>query len=302
MSWFFISLSGTALFAVSNFIDKILISRYFKGGGVGALAIYSALIGIFILPFPLIFDIDFLSPGYMAIGIMIASGLAYLLGIIPYLYALTQDDTSAVVPIFQTIPIFSYLFGFFFLHEQITDAQVVGMLLIILGSIAISLDLSGVKVRFKMKGTLLMLLSSFLIALSGFLFKFVGTDSGFILTSFWTYMGYTFLGIALFVFSRNYRSQFIHTLRANSVQIVGINIFNEVVAIGGKMLQNLATLLAPLALTVAVNGFQPIFVLVYGILFTLFFPHIVSETISKRHLFFKSISIAIIIFGALLIN
>jgi drug/metabolite transporter (DMT)-like permease len=302
MNWFFISLSGTALFAVGNFVDKILISKYFKGGGVGALAIYSALIGIFILPFPLIFNLDFMSPGSTGIAVMIASGIVYLGGIIPYLYALTQDDTSAVVPIFQTIPIFSYIMGHFFLHEAIAPVQVVGMLLIIFGSIAISIDMSGEKVKFKSKGALLMLLSSFLISLSGFLFKLVGTDHGFLITSFWTYTGYTLLGILLFVVSSSYRSQFLHTLTTNSVKIVSYNVLNEVIAIGGKMLQNLSTLMAPLALAVAVNGFQPIFVLVYGVLLTLFFPHIVSETITKRHLFFKSISIAVIIGGALLIN
>lgn len=302
MSWFFISLTGTALFAVGNFIDKILISRYFKGGGVGALAIYSAFIGIFILPFPFIFNTDFFSPGLVAILIMIASGIIYLLGIIPYLYALTSDDTSTVVPIFQTIPIFSYVLGYFFLKENISFIQFVGMLLIILGSIFISFDMSGVRIVFKAKGIFLMLVSSACIAISGFLFKFIGTDHGFLITSFWTYAGYTLLGIFLFIISKNYRSQFVHTLKANSVKIIGINILNEVIGIGGKMLQNLATLLAPLALAVAVNGFQPIFVLFYGLMFTIFFPHIINEKMTKRHLVFKSLSIVVIIVGAFLIN
>lgn len=302
MSWFFISLAGTALFAVGNFVDKILISRYFKGGGVGALAIYSALIGIFILPFPLIFSADFFSPGLIAVLIMLASGIIYLLGIIPYLYALTSDDTSTVVPVFQTIPIFSYILGFFFLDENISTNQLIGMLLIIIGSVFLSFDMSGAKIIFKAKGTLLMLISSLCIAISGFLFKFIGIDHGFLVTSFWTYTGYTLLGVFLFIVSKNYRSQFIYTLRVNNVKIISINMLNEVIAIGGKMLQNLATLLAPLALAVAVNGFQPIFVLLYGLMFTIFFPHIINEKITKRHLVFKSFSIGVIVIGAFLIN
>ncbi len=302
LSWFFISLLGTALFASSNVLDKILISRYFKGGGVGALAIYSALIGIIILPFPLIFDINFFSPSMYTIGLMIASGAVYLLGVIPYLYALAQDDTSTVVPIFQTIPIFAYVLAYFFLGEEITKLQLVGMFLIILGSIFISIDITGVAPSFKLKGTALMILASLLIALSSFLFKFTGVDYGFLITSFWTYLGYALLGIVLFLISSSYRSQFMYSLKANSAQIIGINIINEVIAIGGKMLQNFATLLAPLALVVAVNGFQPIFVLLYGVLLTIFFPHVVTENILAKHVAFKGASIGLIVLGAFLIS
>ncbi len=301
MSWFFISLVATALFAVSNFIDKILISKYFKGGGVGALAIYSALIGFFILPAPLFFDANFLAPGLFDILLMSCSGVLYLLGIIPYLYALTEDDTSAVVPIFQTIPIFSFILGYVFLRETITSVQFIGMLLIVFGSITISIDMSESKVRFKKKGTLLMLMASVFISFSNLLFKFTGNDYGFLITSYWTYLGYAILGALFFVFVKNYRTQFIFSMKANSLKIISINSLNEVIAIVSKMLQNFATLLAPLALVIAVNGFQPVFVLIYGILLTLFFPHIVSENITKRHIGIKAISITIIVIGALLI-
>lgn len=302
MNWFLISLLGTALFAVGNYIDKILISKYFKGGGVGALAIYSALIGIFILPFPLIFDVDFFSPDSFTIGVMIFSGVIYLLGIIPYMYALTHDDTSTVVPIFQTIPIFSYILGYLFLNETIGLTKLLGMVLIILGSITISLETVEAKMVFKTRSTLLMLLSSLFIAISAFLFKFVGIDHGFLVTSFWTYVGYTLLGVVLFILVKSYRIQFIKTLMVNSVKIVGINVANEVISIGGKMLQNLATLLAPLALAVSVNGFQPIFVLVYGVILTVFFPNLVKEVITKKHLILKVTSIAVIVFGAFMIT
>ncbi|MFA6602027.1 MAG: hypothetical protein WCT02_04190, partial [Candidatus Paceibacterota bacterium] len=171
-----------------------------------------------------------------------------------------------------------------------------------LGSIAISLEMVESRVVFKAKGTSLMLLSSLLIAVSGFLFKFVGIDHGFLITSFWTYAGYTLLGIFLFLFIKSYRIQFIETLKVNSVKIIGINVVNEVVSIGGKMLQNLATLLAPLALAVSVNGFQPIFVLIYGIILTIFFPGLVKEVTTRKHLTLKVASIAVIVAGAFLIN
>lgn len=301
MSWFFISLLGTCFFAASNFIDKILINKYFKGGGVGALAIYSALIGFFVLPLPLFIDQNFFVVNLKEVGIMMTSGIVYLIGIIAYLYAMTKDDTSTVVPFFQIIPIFAYIMGYIFLKEEITTVQFIGMCIIIFASILLSLDLSANKLKFKAGVVVLMLVSSFFISLSNLLFKVGGIDSGFWVTSFWTYLGYAVLGIILFVFFGNYRIQFISSVKSNSIAILSINTVNEIVGITGKMLQNLATLLAPLALAIAVNGFQPAIVLVYGVLLTIFFPHLIKENISKKHIFFKILCIIVLTLGALMV-
>lgn len=302
MSWFYISLLGTSLFAAGNFIDKILISKYFKGGGVGALAIYSAFIGFFLLPLPIFFDLNYFDIPFTDIGIMMASGVVYLVGIIAYLYAMTKDDTSSVVPLFQTIPIFAFILGYFFLNEIISALQFTGILLIILGSMFLSIDLAEKKIRFKYDVVALMLISSFFIALSNFLFKVGGVDYGFIVTSFWAYMGYAILGVVLFIFLKSYRREFLTSVRENKAFVLGINTLNEVIAIAGKMLQNLATLMAPLALAIAVNGFQPLLVLIYGVLLTIFVPNLIKENVNKKHLAYKFVCIIVLMSGAFMIN
>jgi len=50
MNWFLIALVPPALWAITNHFDKYLLSKYFKGGGVGALMVFSSIIGVCLLP------------------------------------------------------------------------------------------------------------------------------------------------------------------------------------------------------------------------------------------------------------
>jgi uncharacterized membrane protein len=99
MNWFLIALLPPALWSVTNHFDKYLLSRYFKGGGVGALMVFSSIIGVFLLPI-----IAFLHPEVLQfnlINILIAiNGFLYTLSVLPYFYALQKDEASICVPLF----------------------------------------------------------------------------------------------------------------------------------------------------------------------------------------------------------
>ena len=56
MLWFFIALIGPFLYALSNHIDKILLEKYFKEGGVGTLILFSSLLSVMVLPFIFLAD------------------------------------------------------------------------------------------------------------------------------------------------------------------------------------------------------------------------------------------------------
>jgi hypothetical protein len=56
------------------------------------------------------------------------------------------------------------------------------------------------------------------------------------------------------------------------------------------------------ALVLLVNSFQPLFVLLFGILLTLVFPHISQESMLKKHLVQKVLGIALIVAGSCLIG
>ncbi len=302
MNWFLIALLAPALWSVCNHIDKYLIGKYFKGGGTGSLLIFSSLIGVFVLPIIFVFhpEVLFINPVY---GLLIAlNGAIYITALIPYIYALEKDEASIVMPLYQTVPIFSYILAAVVLKESLTLPQLLASSLIIAGAIFITLDLSGKKVRFKKEVFGLILLSAFLVSLNGLIFKFVALKETFWTTSFWEYIGFAIFAVLLFTFVKSYRQQFLFVIKRNKIPVIGLNGFNEIINIIGKLSMNFAMLLAPLALAWVVNGFQPFFVLLYGIILTVFFPKLGRENLSKKHLSQKIFAIALMFLGSYLLN
>ncbi len=298
MNWFLIALLPPALWSATNHIDKYLVSKYFKGAGVGALMVFSSLIGLFLLPI-----IAFLHPevlSFSSSSILIAvNGFLYILAVLPYFYALQKDEASICVPLFQLIPVFSYVLAYFVLGETLTNNQLFGGLLIVAGAIGISLDLSdGKKIKFKKEVFWLMMLSSIIFALNFLFFKYFAIQSSFWFVSFWEYVGFAIFAFLLMIFIKSYREQFITVMKTNRVSVISLNGVNEIVNIIAKVSFNFASLLAPITVIWIVNGFQPFFVFAYGVLLTVFFPHISQEKIGRRDLTQKIIAIIVMFVGS----
>ena len=303
MNWFLIALIPPAIWSATNHFDKYLISKYFKGGGVGALMMFSSIIGVFILSIIAIVHPEVLSFPFSK-GIFIASnGFMYLLATLPYLYALKKDETSIAVPMFQLIPVFTYFLAWLILGETLNGNQLFGGILIILGAIIISLELSEAKkIVIKKEVLLLMTISSLFFSLNFLFFKFFAVTASFWVTSFWEYVGFAIFSFFLFVFIKKYRDEFISVIKANKLTVLTLNGINEVLNMIAKLSFNFASLLTPITLTWIVDGFQPLFVFIYGVILTLFFPHISKENITKKHLAHKILAISIMLIGTFLIN
>jgi len=303
MNWFLIGLLPPALWSITNHLDKYLISKYFKGGGVGALMVFSSLIGLLLLPFIIIFHPEVLSVNPVNASLIAINGFLYILAVLPYFYALGKDEASIAVPLFQLIPVFSYVLAYFVLGETLQNNQLIGGTLIVLGAIGISLELNdGKKIKLKTDVFWLMMLSSVLFALNFLFFKYFALQETFWTTSFWEYVGFAVFAVILMVFVKPYRKEFISVMKQNSLPVLGLNGFNEVVNIIAKASFNFASLLAPITTIWIVNGFQPFFVLGYGVLLTIFFPHISKENISRKHLTQKLIAILIMLVGTYFLN
>jgi drug/metabolite transporter (DMT)-like permease len=209
-----------------------------------------------------------------------------------------RDEASRVVPLFQMAPVFSYALAWVFLHEQLTQTQGIAAVVIIIASIAINLDLDN-QLRFKKTVFWLMMLAAGLFATEGFLFKYGATNYDFWDGVFYQYAGMALAGLGVALASKKFRDNFAKVFRANTRSILTISLFNEVLAIGAFMTYNYATLLAPLTLvTIASINTQPFFVILFGIILTLFFPKLGKETIGRKHLVQKIICIAVVFLGS----
>jgi drug/metabolite transporter (DMT)-like permease len=198
------------------------------------------------------------------------------------------------------IPVFGYFLALIFLGESLTLQQILASLLVVLGAIIISIEPKNLKFKFQVFW--LMILSSFLIALNGLIFKLVGIQEDFWTTSFWEYVGFVLILVIFILFFKSYRNQFLSMFRKNPISTLSLNGLNEIFNIVAKMIINFATLLAPLALVWTVNNLQPFFVLLIGVLLTKFFPNFNQEKIDKKTIIQKIFAIILMFTGILLIN
>lgn len=299
-----LALIPAALFAAVNHIDKHLLERFFKGRAIGSLLIFSSLIGIPVALGIAIFNPEVFSvPDHYA-WLNILSGMIYICSLIPYMHSLDTDEASIVSPLFLMTPVISFILGFLFLRETLTLLQFMGAMIIVLGSIILSLDITeGQKLRIKRKILGYMFLASVLTAINGFLFKLIAVNTGFLTTVFWEYIGFICIAVIFLAFVRSYRDSFISVLKQNKLSVIGLNGINEIVAVSAKVSFHFASLTAPLALVFCISeSFQPLFVFLFGILITMFFPSLGQERITKRHLVHKFVSISILGIGLYLIS
>lgn len=303
MHWFLIALLPPAFWAASNHFDKYLLSKYFKGSGVGALMVFSSIVGVFIAAAIGIFHPEAIThPPKQAVYIML-NGFIYILAVLPYFYALQKDEASYVVPLFQLTPVISYVLAWAILGETLSSNQLLGGAIIITGAMVLSVELiEGQKFRLKRTTLLLMTLSSFLFALNFLLFKYLAIESSFWVTSFWEYVGFMVFAVLLLVFVKSYRNEFFQVFKTNPASVLAVNGVNEVINIIGKLAFNFASLLAPITLTWIISGFQPLFVFLYGVALTIFFPKISQERITGKHLSQKLIAIALMLIGSYFIK
>jgi drug/metabolite transporter (DMT)-like permease len=301
MNWFLLALLPPIFWSITNHIDKYLLNKFFNKGAIGSVMIFSASVSLLLLPIIAIIHPPVLSTFQLNYLLIAANGTLYLFATLPYFYALAKDDASLTVPLFQTIPVFTFILGYLLLGETLTVQQLIGGAIIIISSVFISLNISDIKkIHMKWDVFFLMMLSSILFTVNFVFFKFFVKETNFFTTSFWEYVGFVIFGLILLLV-KSYREGFMIVLRTNKLKVLSINVSNEIINIIAKIAFNYASILVPVTLVWIINGLQPFFVFIFGVLLTVFLPHISKEDISKKALVQRFIAIAVITLGVYLI-
>lgn len=294
MSWFLISLIGPFLYALTNHIDKILLEKYFKEGGVGTLVLFSSLLSAVAIPFLYFADPLALQMGLTNIAILCGVAILNILVLWFYLLALKNEEASVAIVFYQLVPVFGLILGYFILGEVLTKTNLIAMAIIILGTSIISFEIDTENnFKLRKKTIALMLAAAFFWALGSVIFKAVAIEETVWQSLFWEHVMLTLIGVLLFIFVRSYRVSFIKVLKLNSTGILSVNLLNEILYMLGNLAFAFAYMLAPIALVLLSESFQPIFVLIIGILLTVFFPKISVEKIHVAHIWQKIFAIII---------
>ena len=303
MTWFFVALAGPFLYAITNLIDKVLLDKYFKGDkGIGTIFIFSTIFPALVLPFLLLADVNVFAVGGSQILILAAVGILNAFVLLFYLMALKDEEASVVIVFYQLVPVIGCILGYFILGEVLTQLQILAMIIVILGTTIISFEIdSENKFKLRKKTILPMVAAAFCWALGSVLFKFVAIEENVWRSLFWEHLMLVVIGLLVFIFMPMYRRKFILVIKNNSRNILALNFLNEALYISGNIVIAFAYMLAPVGLVLLTESFQPIFILIIGVFFTIFFPKILTEKVKAKHLLQKIIAICITGIGTYLL-
>jgi drug/metabolite transporter (DMT)-like permease len=296
MSWFFIALWAPFLLACANHNDKLLLSRYLKKKTIGSVVILSSLLNGAALPIVLYLHPSVNDASVYQAAALVATGMSSVCAAICYLNALDMDEASFVTPFYQTVPIFAYVLGYFILGETIAFTQGVASFVIIAGAIALSFELGQRGLRFKRNVVALMVGASMVSAVNGVIFKLIGVSL------FWGFVGQVVAGLTLLVFVPNYRRDFLAFFKQQKGTAVGLIALSRTLFGVSEAVTLYATLLAPVALVLLVNSFQPLFVFTIGTVLTLLFPQLAMESVGGTKMLQKGVGIGLMLIGGYVIS
>ena len=300
MPWPFFAFSGPVLWAISVHLDKYLVERFFKDSNVAVLLVFTAFIGVVMLPVIWYFDPTVVRLDIKSIAIIGASGLLYMGGMLFYLRALQSEEASVVAPFFQASPLFGYVLAYLVLGETLSPMQMAGGLLIIVGALIVSIRF-GQRHEFKFRLAALMLTCGFVLAVATLIFKVFAIKVAFWTTTFWLFVGEAVFGAVLLMIGQ-YRREFTALLRQNTGALLSINASNELINLGGGLGNRYALLFAPLSIVQAIGSTTTLFVFAFGVVISVVYPRFGRENLSGRELAQKGIAAAFVAAGVALVT
>jgi len=290
-------------YAATNHIDNILLGKYFKEGGVGTLILFSALLSVLAVPVLYFMDPTVLSVDATSMAMLALVGVINVILLWCYLQAIFTDEPTVVIIYYQLVPVIGFGLGYLVLGETLASAQVIAMSIIIVGALilTVALDDDG-KIIFRGRTAIYMLIASTCWASESVLFKLVALEENAWRSLFWEHTALVIIGILIFIFVPHYRKSFMKAIKLNSAPVLGLNVVNESLYIIGNSVSAYVVILIPVSLTLLMNSFQPIFVMVMGVALHLLFPHLGVEYINNRNIPQKLLAIALTGVGAYLLG
>ncbi len=292
--WIFLSLLAAATLAVVNLADKRLLDRHLPSSDclyawVAFVLVVYIVVAVAIFGVP----VDTTTPFVLA---ALGSGLALGIGYALLFVALKLDEASRAVSISQTYPIFVALLAVPFLNERLAPLQWGAILLVVLGTMTISLPAaSGRMGAFRLtRGIWFSLASGAFLGVGFFAAKVALAESSFITVFIYQQVG-TLVAFLPFCRPRVGR-QLVESMKRPAtvgLLVVGEGLLPLVVVAGALQ----ATNLGPVSLVAAFLATTPLFVFVLATLLSNGRWRILEEAITGQALALKLVAIGMIVAG-----
>jgi uncharacterized membrane protein len=298
VAWIIASLGTAIIFTIANIIDSHVISKrmpslasFLLTIGITQLMIAAVLLGIFTFPE---------NPGVMHILVAIGAGLLNAATLIIMLNSFQKGEVSRVVPVVCSSPIFVALLSMPILREMLNFWEWLAVFMTVVGAVLISLqrDEGAAKTRLQ-KSFFLLLLAALMAALSSIGYKYALET-----LSFWNMVSINSIGVAVVALPLSLRkSTFLELKKLKQrTQTMGLIFSNQIIAAVGAAIGFVAFASGPVALVSTIMNIRPVFVFLFSLIISRFYPNFINEKLNRSAIIIKLIGIALITTGVVIIS
>lgn len=291
MNWILLSIIVAFLYAVIHIVDKIFIDNHVKNPYLAsAISFFSTLVIFCSISF---FKTDVFSANFKVIAISFTAGIINSICVILYYYTLQKEEVSRFIPIMSLQPGFAVILAYFILAESFSSIVYLGIILILFGSLLMSIRKKINKFGINKLLLFLLIIVTILFALKNVLIKLGSLDTDIYIVNFWVGVAAGLMFI-IFIF-KNWPK--------NKLEMKGsrLLLIADILSAGTFFALALTLKKGPASLVTSIMQLKLVFVFIFSVFFTIFFPKILKEEISKKILLQKIIAMSIIIIGTILI-
>ena len=288
--WIVLSIAASMVYGLSNVFDSYLANKIFKKPST--LLFFSSLINLIFLPIVFLIQVPQLPPLNL-LPFFIFLGFVDVIYLYPYYKALEHDETSVVVSLFSIDKIFVPLLAFFIVGEVLTVTQYIGFVIILFSSMMLTLHHHG---KFRLnKSFLYMFVCSLLLAFEGVIYKYLFESVSWSTGFSWGLIFSFLVILPTLLFSHHRKSVKLQVKKFEKK--IHIFVSNEFLNFAGAALTTFAVSIAPVTFIKGIDSIQPLFVLVYAIIFSRLLPKIFREKVDLKNIEKKLLLFALMLIG-----
>lgn len=298
MTWFYVSLFGYFLNAVAFIISKIILTD-FRKMKPAAYAFWVNFLGIGVL---ILIPFHFILPEAKVIGAAFFSGVFNTIALLIFYKLLYKEEVSQVAPLVGGItPLFVFVLAFLILGEILKLNQIFGFFLIVLGGFIASYEISIKKhIHYVNKKALFWsAVAAFCFAFSQVLAKYIFNYIDFFDGFIWRGIGAFTSALLLLVYPNYFREikESTESSESKKLRMAFIFLVSQIASFLAFVLINYAFSLGSVSLINALSGVQYLFLFLFVVLLSLFYPRVLREDLDKEIIKQKVVSIFLIGIG-----
>ncbi len=287
-SWLIAAIIPQFFWTGTNYVDQFVARRYFMGHASACIA-FSTFSNALFISLIYLFAPDVLDVKAIEAAAIFMTGLLYMITLIPYIVAISENDVSTSLPIFQIIPFFTSIIAWIFLRESLSFKEIIAGIIIITGSIGMMWEFKDRK--FNLKPLLLLLVACILFSTHTVILRIFADSVKWYQVSFWILCGWLTGDIFWLIASKKARAKVIEVFKGSRGVAILWDMLQQSCDLIATSLFVIALSLAPTAAHVSlIGGIQPFMLLSSGLLMGRLFPqyferHNIDKYLAIRYMF-----------------